>query len=129
MEEAGLENVTVVEGSVDGANLPEACCDAIYMRRVYHHFTAPQEMNASLQRAVRPGGRLAVIDFTAEDAIFFVRWFMGLPEGVPENRGGHGVPVRIVSEELAEAGFEQERAIADWAGAPVSPHFCVLSRR
>ncbi len=127
--EAEVQNVTVIEGSVDDTNLPGACCDVIYMRRVYHHFTDPQEINASLYRALSPGGRLAVIDFAPDQAIFFVRWFVGRPEGVSEDRGGHGVPRRIVSEELAEAGFQQERVIADWSGAPFFPHFCVLFRR
>lgn len=127
--DAALQNVTIVEGSEDDANLPEACCDAIYMRRVYHHITDPRELNASLHRALRPGGRLAVIDFTPEEAIFFVRWFAGQPEGVPQDRGGHGVPVRIVSAELAEAGFQQERVFADWAGVPFFRHFCVLFRK
>ena len=127
--DAALQNVTIIEGSEDDANLPEACCDAIYMRRVYHHITHPEELNASLHRALRPGGRLAVIDFTPDDAIFFVRWFAGRPEGVPQDRGGHGVPIRIVSAEMIEAGFQQERVIWDWAGGPFFPHFCVLFQR
>ena len=127
--EAAAQNITVIEGSVDDTHLPEACCDAIYMRRVYHHLTDPQEINASLFRALRPGGRLAVIDFEPDQAIFFVRWFAGRPEGVSKDRGGHGVPGRIVSEELAEAGFQQEQVIADWSGAPFFPHFCVLFRK
>jgi len=127
--ESAAQNITVIEGSADDTHLPAACCDAIYMRRVYHHLTDPQEINASLFRALRPGGRLAVIDFAPDQAIFFVRWFAERPEGVSEDRGGHGVPRRIVSEELAEAGFQQERVIPDWSGAPFSPHFCVLFRR
>ena len=129
MADAGLQNVTIIEGSEDDVNLPEACCDAIYMRRVYHHITHPKALNASLHRALRPGGRLAVIDFTPDDAIFFVRWFAGRPEGVPQDRDGHGVPIRIVSAEMAQAGFRQERVIADWAGGPFFPHFCVLFQR
>jgi SAM-dependent methyltransferase len=127
--DAGLQNVTLIQGSEDDVNLPEACCDAIYMRRVYHHITHPQELNASLHRALRPGGRLAVIDFTPDEAVFFLRWFAGRPEGVPQDRRGHGVPIRIVSTEMAEAGFRQQRIIEDWAGGPLSPHFCVLFQR
>jgi methylase of polypeptide subunit release factors len=32
-------NVTVVEGGDRTTNLPQECCEAIYMRDVYHHFT------------------------------------------------------------------------------------------
>jgi ubiquinone/menaquinone biosynthesis C-methylase UbiE len=45
-----LQNVTVVEGGAAQTNLPDACCDAIFMRLVYHHFGDPAAMNASLLR-------------------------------------------------------------------------------
>ena len=127
--DAGLENVTIVEGSENDANLPEDCCDAIFMRRVYHHFSAPQKMNASLLEALRPEGTLAIIDFSPEDAIFFVRWFAGIPEGVPQDRGGHGISQKIVTEEMTQAGFRPERVIEDWIGSRFFPHYCVLFRR
>ena len=45
VSEAGLDNVTVVEGHATRTNLPEACCDAIFVRRVYHHFGDPAAMH------------------------------------------------------------------------------------
>src|SRR5689334_15600913 len=39
--DAGLTNVTVVEGRESETNFPLACCDAIFMRNVYHHFGDP----------------------------------------------------------------------------------------
>ena len=60
---AELKNVTVVEGAPTRTNLPEQCCDAIFMRDVYHHFTQPQAMNASVLAALKPGGALGVLDF------------------------------------------------------------------
>jgi ubiquinone/menaquinone biosynthesis C-methylase UbiE len=98
--EAGLENVTPIPGRTDGTNLPDACCDAIFMRDVYHHFTEPAAMNASLLRSLRPGGRLAVLDF-------------GPPPGGesddPAGRardGHHGVTAPTIERELKAAGFE-----------------------
>jgi SAM-dependent methyltransferase len=38
---AGLKNVTVVEGRELETNFPDQCCDAIFMRNVYHHFGDP----------------------------------------------------------------------------------------
>ena len=32
-----IENVTVIESGANSTNLPERCCDAIFMRDVYHH--------------------------------------------------------------------------------------------
>jgi ubiquinone/menaquinone biosynthesis C-methylase UbiE len=61
--EARLSNVTVIEGAVSSTNLPEACCDALFSRVVYHHLTDPAAINADIFRALRPGGRLVIIDF------------------------------------------------------------------
>lgn len=105
---AGLDNVTVVESGAADANLPEACCDALFMRNVYHHFDDPTAMNRSLWRALRPGGRIAVIDFPPRGGTAAVA-AAGRDEG-----STHGVPSATVEAELGAAGFtlvhtEQQR--------------------
>jgi predicted O-methyltransferase YrrM len=102
---AGLRNVTVLEAAERDTNLPAACCDAIFMRRVYHDLTEPAAIDASLFLAVRPGGVVAVIDFAPHGRV--------PSRGVPANRTGHGVAAPIVVEELTHAGFEHLRTI-DW---------------
>lgn len=57
-KDAGLSNITVIRGEVSRTNLPEACCDALFSRVVYHHLTDPAAINADIFRALRPGGRL-----------------------------------------------------------------------
>ena len=52
--------VKVTASSADSTKLPDQCCDGIYMRDVYHHFTNPKAMVASLYRNLKPGGRLVV---------------------------------------------------------------------
>lgn len=96
---AGVTNVAVVEAQVASTGLPEGCCDAIFMRDVYHHLTAPKEILADILRALRPQGRLLIIDFEPRRSLPPV-------EGVPENRRGHGIPIGVVAEELKAAGFE-----------------------
>jgi hypothetical protein len=59
--------VTVIEGAAASANLPAACCDAIFLRHVYHHLGDYGAFNKSLQSALKPGGRLAIIDFEEPD--------------------------------------------------------------
>lgn len=98
VESASVSNVTVIEGDPRVTNLPEACCDALFVRNVYHHFDYPASMNRSIWKSLKPGGRLAVIDFEprgseSED-----------PEGRDEG-GQHGVTVKTVVEELRQAGF------------------------
>lgn len=110
-----LQNVVVVDSKEADTNLPTGCCDAIFLRRVYHHLTKPTEFDSNLVRALKPGGRLAIIDFPPRSGLDPV-------EGVPSNRGGHGIPQKIVIEELTAAGLEMEKAVNDWPG----DHYCVL---
>ena len=102
-----LTNVIVVESKEADTNLPAGCCDAIFLRRVYHHLTKPAEFDAGLVRSLKSGGRLAIIDFPAREGLEPV-------EGVPSNRGGHGIPEKIVIEELKAAGLRVEKIAEDW---------------
>lgn len=104
---AEVENVTVLESGQATANLPAGCCDAIFMRNVYHHFTQPAEMDGSLVAALKPGGRMAIIDFTPDAG-------SKVPEGVPANRGGHGVPPKVVIDELSSAGLTSVGSRVGW---------------
>jgi precorrin-6B methylase 2 len=60
---AGVSNVIVLEAGEQATGLPSGCCDAIFMRRVYHHLSAPSAVLTSIHEALRPGGRLVIIDF------------------------------------------------------------------
>jgi SAM-dependent methyltransferase len=109
---AGLQHLSVVEAREVDTGLERGCCDAILMRGVYHHVTRPAETNASLHHALRPGGRLAVVDFPSG---WFLSTFFRV-KGVPANRGGHGVRAEVVIEELEAAGFSLERRLDKWDG-------------
>ena len=102
-----LRNVIVVESKEADTSLPTGCCDAIFLRRVYHHLTKPAEFDANLVRSLKGGGRLAIIDFPPRAGLEPV-------ERVPSNRGGHGIPQKIVIEELKAAGLQVEKIVEDW---------------
>jgi ubiquinone/menaquinone biosynthesis C-methylase UbiE len=103
----GLTNVTVVEGATDTTNLPAACCDAILIRDAYHHLTQPEPIVKSLAAALKPGGRLAVIDFPPRPK-------SDVPSGVPADRLGHGVPPEVVQREVGGV-LTHVRTISTWA--------------
>lgn len=109
-----LTNVTVVEGGERSTNLPAGCCDAILVRDVYHHLTAPEDMTSSLAATLKPGGRLVVVDFLP-------RPDTDVPAGVPANRGGHGVPSDVVIAEVTAAGLTHVISDPQWSGTPQRP--------
>jgi hypothetical protein len=46
-------------------------------------------------------------------------------KGVPANRGGHGIPQKILIQELTAADFTVEKIVDDWP----SDGYCVLFRK
>jgi ubiquinone/menaquinone biosynthesis C-methylase UbiE len=101
-----LENVEVVRGTQEATGLPQACCEGILLRRVYHHFQNPAAMQASMRRALKEGGLLLIIDFGTHRS-----W--SRPEGVPASREGHGIDKDLLVSEMEPAGFALVRAL-DW---------------
>jgi len=112
------KNIVAVKAAETETNLPDACCDSIFMRLVYHHFTKPAEMGASLFRSVKPGGLLAVIDEEPPAG-------SSPPEGVPQNRGGHGMPQKLLTQELTTAGFQVVQVLNDWP----NKGYCAVFRK
>lgn len=92
-------NVVVIEGRADETGLPDACCDAVLLRRVYHHFTDPGAMQDSLRSSLRDDGRILVVDFDTRG-----RWRR--PDAIPESRDGHGIGKAMLVSEMEGAGFE-----------------------
>lgn len=109
-----LDNVTVVESRIDETGLPPHCCDAIVLRRVYHHLSDPASINASLLRSLRPGGTLAVIDLPPPFALL---------------RGALGVPAEAAVAEIKASGFELVQLIDDWPGRGPLSSYCAVFRK
>lgn len=117
-----LTNVSVLKGAPDATNLPAGCCDAILVRDVYHHLVRPEDIIGSLAAALKPGGRLAVVDFPP-------RPNTEVPPGVPADRRGHGVPPEVVQRE-GGAVLTHVRTIPDWSpGSLPASLYLVLFRK
>ena len=108
-EEGGVAQLLVVEGAVDGTALEPASVDAALLRDVYHHVTRPEGFVRSLFETIRPGGRLVVVDFPP--TLWLALW---TPEGIPENRGGHGIEAGLLVSEFEATGFRRIETVDPW---------------
>lgn len=67
MVAAGITNVRAVLGTITDPNLPPDSVDLALMVDVYHEFDHPFEMMRAITRALKPGGRVAFVEFRGED--------------------------------------------------------------
>ena len=67
IKEEKLNNITTVLGSETAVNLPDASTDLILLVDVYHEFSFPYEMGLSMYKALKPNGRLVLVEFRSED--------------------------------------------------------------
>ena len=58
-----LLDVTFIKGTEHSTNLPANAVDVAMILDAYHHFDFPGEMLASIAKGLKPGGRLAIVDF------------------------------------------------------------------
>jgi predicted methyltransferase len=88
--DAGLKNVVAVQAASDAANLPEPV-DAILIVDTYHHIGNREAYFRKVGKSLKPGGRVAIIDFRPDS-----------PEGPPKE---FRFPPEKVKAELAKAGY------------------------
>lgn len=108
----GITNLSVIEATTTETRLPDGCCDLILMRAMYHHVGEPESFLQAVARALKPGGRVVVIDFGVSTL-----WFDDeRPDGAAPRRTGHGVSQSAVADEFRAAGFTQAHSNSRWSG-------------
>jgi predicted methyltransferase len=83
---------------VQSVNLPENSIDKLLMVDVYHEFSFPVEMMNSIEQALKPNGKIFLIEYRAED-----------PK-VPIKRL-HKMSEKQAVKEMKAAGFTLEKNI------------------
>jgi precorrin-6B methylase 2 len=92
-KELGLSNVEIIKGSTLSPNLPPASIDLAFMVDVYHEFEYPLEMLQAIYKALKPEGKLLLLEYRAEDP------------GIPI-RELHKMSVPQVNKELEANNFK-----------------------
>lgn len=88
----GVDNVDVVRGTEQAPGLPPSSVTLVLLVDAYHEFAYPREMLTGLYKALRPGGRLALVEFKAEDPTVPIK-------------AVHKMSVAQCQKELAAVGF------------------------
>jgi ubiquinone/menaquinone biosynthesis C-methylase UbiE len=67
LAQRNITNVTLVQGTIDDPKLDPASVDLEIMVDVYHELSQPQAMLRRLRAALKPGGRLVLLEYRKED--------------------------------------------------------------
>lgn len=97
---ARLTNIEVVLGTADDARLPDQAIDVALLVDVYHEFSQPASMLQSIKRALKPDGRLVLVEYRQEDPTIPIA-------------DTHRMSVAGVRREIEAEGFTFERTIED----------------
>ena len=66
-KKAGLDNIKSIENRYWDADLPDNSVDFVLMADVYHEFSHPQEMLASIKKSLKKDGVVCLLEFRSED--------------------------------------------------------------
>jgi len=97
---AKLDNVAPVLGAIDDPKLPADSIDLAIMVDVYHEFSEPQKMLQRIREALRPDGRLVLLEYRAEDPAVPIL-------------ADHKMTKAQVKQEVEHEGFRQSRVYDD----------------
>lgn len=88
-----LANVEVIKGTEISPNLPLNSIDLAFMVDVYHELAHPVAYLAALSKALKPGGRLLLLEYKEEDPAVAIK-------------AEHKMSVKQAKKELAANGFK-----------------------
>jgi precorrin-6B methylase 2 len=95
---AGVDNVTTVLSTPSDPNLEANSVDLLFMVDVYHELEFPFEMMTKVREALKPGGRVALIEYRAEDPAVMIKPV-------------HKMSERQIIRELTAAGFRHQKTV------------------
>lgn len=100
LERDKITNVEPVPGSESSCNLADESIDMAVLVDVYHEFSEPRKMLASIRRALKPDGRLVLLEYRKEDPKVPIR-------------EEHKMSVAMVKQEVTADGYVLDKLVAD----------------
>ncbi len=94
-QEGGAQNVEVILAKPADPSLSESAIDLVFTANTYHHIVDRVRYFAALRKALRPGGRIAIIDYDRRS------WLTGLLK--------HYTPPEFIKREMEQAGYRLVR--------------------
>jgi cyclopropane fatty-acyl-phospholipid synthase-like methyltransferase len=88
---ASIDNLQAVTGGIGSPNLPGAV-DVAFLLNVYHHIDARPAYFKQLRASLKPGGRVAIVDFRPD-----------APAGAPKHMR---ISAEKITEEMTAAGYK-----------------------
>jgi SAM-dependent methyltransferase len=73
LAETGTENIQPIQGVPDDPHLPPDSVDLALMVDAYHEFAFPREMMTHLVSALKPGGRVVLAEYRAENPLILIK--------------------------------------------------------
>lgn len=95
-EQEGLKNVQTLLCKQDSTEIPEGSVDLVFTCDTYHHFEFPFKTLESIHKALKPNGRLIIVDYHRIEGKS-TDWVMG------HVRAG----LDVVEKEITSSGFER----------------------
>lgn len=95
---AGVTNIEPVLGTETDPKLPRDAVDLVLLVDVYHEFSRPQEMLRRIREALKPDGRLVLLEYRKEDPSVPIR---------PE----HKMSVAEARTEVQAEGYQLDRVV------------------
>ena len=99
VEQEALTNVTVIKGDAHDPHLDAASLDAVVIVNAYHEMVDHQAMLERLRAALKPGGRLVIVEPIAEKRLLDAR---------ERQTNVHEIAARFAEQEARDAGFRIE---------------------
>lgn len=100
IQKESIDNVALIKGSEQSVNLSPNSVDKVLMVDVYHEFSFPYEIIMSIKQALKPNGKIYLIEYRGEDRSIPIKTI-------------HKMTESQAVKEMKAAGFKLEKNIAN----------------